>query len=703
LSMLGCADSPDPKCTSMTATCDGSGKNILACENGTQVVVPCTNDTVCQNGKCVNLAVCQNGARQCASDESFQVCSAGEWSSFSCPSGTECQSGTCVFKPGTCTAGESACTSLGKVAECILGQVVVSDCPSGSTCLGKQCTSQQTCSSSEPATCLDSVQVRQCVAGIYEYKPCGLNQECKNGSCIATAQEDECRAGQTKCEGLGLYACQNGRWAASACPTNQACLSGTCVDTCRNIGSVKCEGLDILTCSADLFWIKSTTCATGCQNGVCTTTECTASGFVPYCLNATTLASACSAAGTLTKTTCSNGCQNNACVTTTPECSQAGFAPYCIDASTLASACSASGVLTKTTCPNGCAAGKCQAAPECSQTGFAPYCIDASTLASACSASGVLTKTTCPNGCAAGKCQAAPPVVGSSCSASYTDSCHSNSAYYCDSSNKVARMDCSTWGETCFIMKDGSAECGATSVSDVCSADGDIYFYGDGAGGNAFCQLYTTYGVAVYGTCHLVGGTMYGVESYARSICLGNDRIYCSGSTIQSQTCSGGCSFNTSTAEATCIGGGGTIPTEKTCATADSCSGTTARHCLNGTMKTWDCKEIFGPSATCVVADSDKKAWCVDSGTASFCSKDYEYLGLWKDLEAYSCYWETGYLNHAGCVRSGGRFYLADLYVDSVCLVDADGPFRFMCDGENITYEDCSSSCTSNGWAGMCI
>jgi len=457
-----------------------------------------------------------------------------------------------------CTSEKSVCISSNRLAECISGQEVIRDCPSGSVCQEDRCAIQETCSPSEPSSCFGSEQVKQCVEGAYTLTPCGLNQACQNGACIPQTGNNECLAGQTKCEGNTLSSCQDGLWKNDACPTNQACLSGACAETCHNTGSVKCDGLDVLACSADLFWVKSTTCTTGCQNGACTTTECTASGFVPYCLNATTLASACSAAGTLTKTTCPNGCQNNACVTTTPECSQAGFTPYCINTTTLASACSAAGVLTKTTCPNGCQNDACvNTAPECNPAGFTPYCINTTTLASACSAAGTLTRTTCPSGCAAGKCQTDTPEVGSSCSSSFVDSCYNNVMYYC-SNGRVEASNCSMFALlgmnlTCIPLKDGASTCGESDVSDKCSADGSTYFITDATGNNTFCTTFLMIGTATYGLCQLVDGKMYGVLSAAFSICNGNDRVYCSGAAIQKQFCSRGCSYNATSATATCM------------------------------------------------------------------------------------------------------------------------------------------------------
>ncbi|MCL2325900.1 MAG: hypothetical protein FWC40_05305, partial [Proteobacteria bacterium] len=148
-----------------------------------------------------------------------------------------------------------------------------------------------------------------------------------------------------------------------------------------------------------------------------------------------------------------------------------------------------------------------------------------------------------------------------------------------------------------------------------------------------------------------------------------------------------------------------TISSEKTCEEADRCEGTTAYHCLNGTMRTWNCptSSPFGATnATCIIADADGKAWCANKNPVDYCDYDYEFLGLFNP-QASSCRWESGYLNHASCVASGGNDYVIDAYTHSVCLEDADGPYRLLCAGNNVAVEDCDLDCVEDGWATMCL
>ncbi|MCL2325899.1 MAG: hypothetical protein FWC40_05300 [Proteobacteria bacterium] len=144
-----------------------------------------------------------------------------------------------------------------------------------------------------------------------------------------------------------------------------------------------------------------------------------------------------------------------------------------------------------------------------------------------------------------------------------------------------------------------------------------------------------------------------------------------------------------------------TVSSEKTCDAADKCVGAVAHHCLDGEIVVWDCiEDIFGSDGTCIIADSDKKAWCAVKEPYDDCDYDYEFLGFWDN---YMCYWEEGFVNYAGCAVSGGDLYLIDAYTDSLCLEDSSGSLRLFCNGTSPKTQDCDEGCISNGWATMCI
>ena len=373
---------------------------------------------------------------------------------------------------------------------------------------------------------------------------CSGGQYCgDNGECIGLMLV--CPNGSKQCSRLGIpQTCVNETWSdLDACASGQTCSAGECIagGACQN-GAKQCGNYGIPQLCANDVWTDLAACSNGqlcsagdciqgsaCQNGA---KQCSSYGVPQQCASGTwTDQAACTGGKTCSAGTCVAGstCQNGA-----KQCTSSGIPQLCSggawtnqSACTSGKTCSAGTCVAGSTCQNG--------AQQCSSSGVPQLC----------SGGAWTNQAACTGGktCSAGTCVGGSSGVGSSCDASFVESCQSNSAYYC-ADNKVAALNCAESGLTCIILGNKTADCGFPNANEYCSAQGDIFFYGDGSGGNAFCNYYASHGVVLFGACHLIDGVMYGVQSYAESVCYEKNRLFCTGNTIYQQKCTSSCSFD---------------------------------------------------------------------------------------------------------------------------------------------------------------
>lgn len=180
------------------------------------------------NGGC--QSTCQAGARQCASDNVFQVCGdydnngCMEWSPpQSCPTGQVCQGGQCVAAcQSTCQAGARQCAS-------------------GNT--------YQVCGDSNGDGCLEWAQSQTCGAG----------QVCQDGQCILSSQ---CRSGEMliggQCSPIALLKAKKGADMSSLpCPAGYQLAGSWLTGIGKSDGLARGVGYDNSQIDSGVMWLCS--------------------------------------------------------------------------------------------------------------------------------------------------------------------------------------------------------------------------------------------------------------------------------------------------------------------------------------------------------------------------------------------------------------------------------------------------------------
>ena len=541
--------------------------------------------------------------------------------------------------------------------------------------------------------------------------------------CGGDDDKPECSNANSKtCEGGKVKACVDGKWKFSECEAGHECSgAGICVSKaeCDSSFVAKCEGQTLKYCSNGS--IASTNCAaegktcgqlengtyscissggnTGCTNG---TTQCGLDDVNQKCVDGVWVDDPCKAGWK---------CQSGSCVNQTP----------CTNGATR---CSTNGMIVET-CSNTewGQTKQCNADERCSVKDGVASCVDKGNA----------------------------PEVGSSCDVSFTSVCVDNVAYNCSSEDKVVARDCNNVeSSACITLSSNNwATCGllGEEIDEMCSYDGEMI------GFEWSCTESPVPGAMLYLGCHLIGGTMYGVVDLAISACMeqpnGVWRVQCSeDGRLVGGLCPSGCTFDDNTFTASCNlpAVGETCPSgfssrckdnktrvfcdasnkiaENACAGtetclgdacintssipnvggscneavfAEQCLGNVAIFCEENTIKAWNC---VSDSGKCLSVEDDT-VWCAYLDSQAYDQCDYDGQIVFYS-NSYACQLYTPYnaIIFDSChVIDGQMYFIEDRVAASVCQ---NNNRRYCSSATNIATQNCSGTCTFDGWDAVC-
>ncbi len=264
-----------------------------------------------------------------------------------------------------------------------------------------------------------------CEGGVLKVEDCGsagCNSKTNTCNDSSVTVVPECSAGDKKCDGNGLYACD----ASSHWTLSQSCANGcnASTKTCNASSSVepskectagakKCDGNGLYACDATSHWALSETCPNGCD---ASTNTCKASS------------------GGTTTPTCANGAGTQAAGSTSNGWTYTGCA---CDSSYPKKCGSVNGKEVVYACYNNNEEYK--ACDSCSIGGDGKY--------------------TC-GGSSSGGGSTTSPSVGQKCNYdTASDVCSGTQLFYCDPSTNTYQMDnCADKEMLCVVVKDGYDE-----------------------------------------------------------------------------------------------------------------------------------------------------------------------------------------------------------------------------------------------------
>jgi len=538
------------------------------------------------------------------------------------------------------------------------------------------------------------------------------------GSVGCKEPEDDCRSGESRCEGGAIQTCVDGNWSAQACGNDQVCLAGVCVDSCLN-DSKKCDGNNVLMCQS-LQWVHVQSCGgnQSCSDGVCRDEpECSVATFVSACLDATTLGESCED-GLIKRVNCEYGCDADQCKTVA--CVAGVFEPYCVDSSTLASSCSASGQLSTMACTNGCEAGKCHASTgTCDGATFSPSCKDGKTALQCIG--DLVTEVTCTGTvCSAGCCQSGcnTATYAASCkddktavrcmdgqvtemTCTGTDICSAGSCQQCKTATYAVSCKDDKTAVQCIGGKIIEVNCSGTCSAGICSESCKLGTFGK------YCKddktaMHCIRGKIIEVNCPNGCGSGYcragGCDNTFLDHCWGNTIEWCPWAgpdtgVIYSYECPNGACYIKDYA-AYCEADGHGIG--ESC-DSSFCVGSEAYRCNNGKIVyaedfSWSGRSCLAVNGSLYYAERDD-TYCPTKGEGFFIDGA---VGDYCDVRVY------GY----GCVRVGSTWY--NIVPDpewpfgSMCI---DGSTRITCgpeSGSHLMAEECLG-CIQNGYDVSCI
>ena len=251
---------------------------------------------------------------------------------------------------------------------------------------------------------------------------------------------------------------------------NSGCAGGT-PTTCTN-GMLQCNGNRLEVCSGG-SWTLQENCANGCENNACKDAPTTCTSGSLQC-NGNRLELCVNGSWTLQEN-CANGCENNACKDAPATCTNDDL--QC-NGNRL-EVCSGGAWTLKENCANGCENKACKDAPAtCTNDDLQCNGNDLQI----CSNNAWVLKETCANGCENKACKASVVVpdptggnVGDNCDDTYVEGCDGQVVMYCNSSSKIASLDCSAQaGFSCHVLsKNGEAYANCYDDSMKCTTPGE--------------------------------------------------------------------------------------------------------------------------------------------------------------------------------------------------------------------------------------
>jgi|GEM_PF-1687014 len=386
-----------------------------------------------------------------------------------------------------------------------------------------------------------------------------------------------------------------------------------------------------------------------------------------------------------------------------------------------------------------CNAGRCEDI-RCAAGGTK---CESSTIVSICT-NNAWVSSECASGqtCSNGKCTGgSAPIEGAPCNtATFAEQCFDNAAYYCGPNNVVVKWNCASDDGKCLLVENDEAWCAYldSEAYQQCDYDGQVSIWYPN-----WAEQYCTYDIILFDSCHIIDGEMYFIEDrFAGSVCVGDSRVVCaSSSTVGTETCSGGCSFDgwdavcvyepctegeamciDSTTVSVCTDGlwvssecasgqtcsngkctGGSAPIEgapcNTATFAEQCFDNAAYFCgSNDVVVKRNCTSDDGK---CLLVENDE-AWCAYLDSEAYDQCDYDgQVSIWYPgwAEQFCGY---GVIIFDSCHMIDGKMYfIEDRVAVSVCTGNNR---RYCASTSSIGSQSCgSNTCSFDGWDATCV